>query len=318
MINDIFSLVIGFAFLVKGADFLVDSASSLAKKMKISALAIGLTIVAFGTSAPELIVNIFASVRGNADLAIGNIVGSNIVNILLILGAAMIIYPLSVKKGTVWKEVPLALLAAMMVALLANDVLIDGGFSSALTRIDGVVLIVFFVIFIYYIFGICKIEDGQGLEIKVYSLPRSLLMIAGGLIALTLGGKMIVDAAVATARALAVSEAFIGLTIVAIGTSLPELATSITAALKKNSDIAVGNIVGSNIFNVFFILGTSAIISPLSFSPILNFDVWVLIITTLMLFGFMFLSKRRILERWQGIMFVMMYFIYIACLIIRE
>jgi len=318
MIYNILLLVLGFALLVKGADFLVDGASSLARKLKISALVVGLTIVAFGTSAPELVVNIFASIRGTADIAIGNILGSNIVNILFILGLAAVVYPLSVKKGTVWKEIPLALLAIILVALMANDAMIDGGLSSALTRIDGLVLIAFFIIFIYYTFGIAKVQESEKYDIKVYSLPRSCFMILGGLVGLTIGGKMIVDSAVAVARALAVSEALIGLTIVAVGTSLPELATSITAAFKKNSDIAVGNIVGSNIFNLFFILGISAIIAPLPLSLTLNFDILVLIITTFLLFCFMFVGKRHFLKRWQGVLFMIMYFIYLACVIIRK
>ncbi|MFH1780939.1 MAG: calcium/sodium antiporter [Candidatus Nealsonbacteria bacterium] len=318
MITNIFLLVLGFAFLIKGADFLVDGASSLAKKLKVSALVIGLTVVAFGTSAPELIVNIFASARGNADIAIGNILGSNIANILLILGLASIIYPLSVKKGTVWKEIPLALLAVIMVALMANDAIIDNGFSSVLTRIDGFALIAFFIIFIYYTFGIAKAEKEEGHEIKARSSPISFLMIAGGLVGLTIGGKIIVDSAVAIAHVFSVSEALIGLTIVAVGTSLPELAICIAAVLKKNSDIAVGNIVGSNIFNLFFILGTSAIISPLPLSLSLNFDIWALIIATFMLFAFMFIGKRRILKRWQGMLFMTMYFIYLTCIVIRK
>lgn len=318
MIQNIFLLAAGFALLIKGADFLVDGASSLAKKLKVSALVIGLTVVAFGTSAPELIVNIFASAQGNTDIALGNIIGSCIANILLILGLSAVIFPLAVKRGTAWKEIPLALLASILVAFMVNDAIIDGGFISALTRIDGFALIAFFIIFIYYTFGIAKAEEGEGHEIKVRSIPISFLMIAGGLAGLTLGGKMIVDSAVAIARAFSVSEALIGLTIVAVGTSLPELATCITAVLKKNADIAVGNIVGSNIFNLFFILGTSAIIAPLPFSSILNFDVLALIAATFLLFFFMFIGKLRILERWQGMMFVILYFSYIVYIVIRR
>ncbi len=308
---------IGFALLIKGAAYLVDGASSLAKRIGVSAIVIGLTVVAFGTSMPEFIVNIFASVNGATDIAIGNIIGSNIFNILLILGISAIIYPLAVKKGTVWKEIPLALLAVILVGLAANDSIIDKSSSSALTRIDGFVFISFFIIFLYYIFGISKVDAQDDTNVKVHSILTSFLMIIGGLLGLIVGGKLIIDGAIAIARNFGVSEALIGLTIVAAGTSLPELATSAVAAYKKNTDIAVGNIIGSNIFNAFWVLGVSAIIRPLPFSPFMNFDIFVVILATFFLFIFMFVGKKRILERWQGAMFVLGYIIYLAYLILR-
>lgn len=310
---------VGFALLIKGADFLVDGASSIAKKFGISALAIGLTIVAFGTSTPELIVNIVSTLKGNTDLAIGNIIGSNSANILLILGIAAIIYPLAITKGTVWKEIPLSLLAAIMVAIISNDAFIDGLSFSGLGRIDGLVLVSFFVIFLYYMYGISKIGASKKMETKIpeYSSIRSILMVIGGLVGLTIGGKWVVDGAISMAKGLGASEALIGLTIVAVGTSLPELATSAVAAYKKNADIAVGNIVGSNIFNIFFILGISAIINPLPFNPKLFTDVLVTIVATILLFAFMFIGKKRMLERWQGAAFVLLYVVYVAYLIIR-
>src|SRR3989338_3489331 len=220
-------MVVGFGLLIKGADFLVDGASAIAKKFGVSALVIGLTIVAFGTSAPELIVNIFASVQGNTDIAIGNILGSNIANILLILGISSMIFPLTVKKGTVWKEIPLGLLAIVVVAIMANDRIIDGGGFSGLTRIDGLILISFFIIFLYYTFGISKVEGEEETDnIRNYSVLRSITVVIIGLVGLTLGGKWIVDSAVTIAEGLNISQAVIGLTVVAIGTSLPELATS--------------------------------------------------------------------------------------------
>ncbi len=312
-------LPLGLIFLIKGADFLVDGASSIAKRLNISTLVIGLTIVAFGTSAPELIVNIFASINGNTDIAIGNILGSNIANILLILGISAVIFPLTVKKGTVWKEIPLALLAVIVVALMVNDALLDGGSFSGLTRIDGFVLIAFFMIFLYYTFGISRVEGVATSEVTIhrYSLPRACLMVGVGLIGLVVGGKLIVDAAVALASTLGASEALIGLTVVAIGTSLPELATSAVAAYKKNTDIAVGNIVGSNIFNIFWILGVSAIINPLPFPPLLMRDVFMTIFATLLLFIFMFIGKRHTLERWQGVCFIFIYLGYISYLVFR-
>ncbi|KKP43038.1 MAG: Na+/Ca+ antiporter, CaCA family [Parcubacteria group bacterium GW2011_GWA2_33_14] len=317
---------VGFILLIKGADLLVDGASSLGKRLGISTLMIGLTIVAFGTSTPELIVNIFASIQGNTDIAIGNILGSNIANILLILGISAIIYPLAVKRGTVWKEIPFSLLAAIVVAFMVNDAFIDNDLWSGLTRIDGLILISFFVIFLYYVFGISKADPTSPNEDltkqtdatpRVYSLWRSYLMIGGGLLGLVIGGKWIVDGSVMIATNLGVSQALIGLTIVAVGTSLPELATSAVAAYKKNVDIAVGNIVGSNIFNIFWILGLSAVVRPLPFPQILMSDVFMTVIATLLLFAVLFVGKRHIIERWQGFCFVVIYIGYIAYLVIR-
>lgn len=319
MILTYFLLPFGFIFLVKGASFLVVGASSLARKFGVSSLVIGLTIVAFGTSAPELIVNIFASLNGNTDIAIGNILGSNIANILLILGISAVIFPLTVKKGTVWKEIPLALLAVLVMAFMANDVLIDGASFSALTRIDGLILLSFFVIFLYYTFGISKIRDDENVPsseiIQEYSTGRSVAMIFLGLVGLTLGGKWIVDVAVALASGLGVSQSVIGLTVVAIGTSLPELATSAVAAYKKNVDIAVGNIVGSNIFNIFWILGLSSIISPLPFPAESARDIIMVIFATLLLFLFLFVGKKHTIERWQGVIFILLYIVYIIFLV---
>jgi cation:H+ antiporter len=313
-----FLFIIGFGILIKGADWLVDGASSLAKKLKIPVIVIGLTIVAFGTSAPELIVNIFASAQGRTEIAIGNILGSNIFNVFLILGISAIIFPLAVKKNTVWKEIPLSLLAAIALGLMANDVLFDGAATSAITRIDGLMLLAFFVIFMWYIYGISKREgDEEEVKIKEFGVPKSLLFIALGLVCLVFGGKWIVDGAVQIAITLGVSESLIGLTIVAAGTSLPELATSAVAAYKHNADIAVGNIVGSNIFNIFLILGVSSVIRPLPFRETSNVDVMMTVAASLALFAFMFIGKKQFLERWQGVFFVLTFIVYIAFAIIR-
>ena len=312
-------LIIGFIFLIKGADLLVDGASSVARKFNISNLVIGLTIVAFGTSAPELFVNIYASIQGTTDIAIGNIIGSNIVNMLFILGVAAVIYPLTVTKGTVWKEIPLSLLAALLVFLMANDILFDGMNANILTRIDGLVLIAFFIIFLYYTFGIAKTQGNTAPseEIVMHSAWKSSGMILLGLVGLVLGGHWIVGSATTIAVSLGLSQALIGLTIVAIGTSLPELATSAVAAYKKNSDIAVGNVVGSNIFNIFWILGLSATINPLPFSSILNFDVLVAIGAALILFAIMFIWKRHTIGRREGIMLIVLYIIYTVIIVMR-
>jgi len=311
---------VGFILLIKGADWLVAGASSLASRMGVSALVIGLTVVSFGTSAPELVVNLLASVSGNTDIAIGNVIGSNIANILLILGISAMIYPLAVQKGTVWKEIPFALLAVVLVAIMANDLAIDGISPSGLTRIDGFVLISFFAIFMYYIIGLTKQPaniDAVEEKVELYSKAKSTIMILGGLVGLGLGGKWIVDGAVMFATSLGVSEALIGLTIVAVGTSLPELATSAMAAYRHNVDIAVGNIVGSNIFNIFWILGLSAVIKPLPFAAALTTDLVMAIFATFLLFLALFVGKKHILERWQGGVFVLMYVIYILFLIFR-
>lgn len=318
MVLEIVILVLGFIFLIKGANFLVSGASSVAKKLGISPLVIGLTIVAFGTSAPELVVNIIAGIKGTTDLAIANVLGSNLSNTLLILGVSAVIFPLAVKKGTVWKEIPLSLLAVVMAAVLANDMLIDGRGFSAITRIDGIILIAFFIIFLYYTFGISKTKGTNDDEIKESSTVMSWVKIIAGFIGLTIGGKWIVDSAVDIASSLGLSQALIGLTIVAVGTSLPELATSAVAALKKNTDIAVGNIVGSNIFNIFWILGVSAIITPLPFSPFLMRDVIMTVIATSLLFIIMFIGKKHILERWQGATFILIYIGYIIFIVLQE
>ena len=308
--------------LIKGADLLVDGSVALAKRYSISNLVIGLTIVGFGTSAPELVVNIMSAVSGTTDLAIGNIIGSNIANVFLILGICAAIYPLTVQKNTVFKEIPLSLLAALVTFIFASDVIIDAGHGASLnsiTRIDGLVLLSFFAIFMYYIFGIAKSSGDAGAEIEVKQLStlKIVLYIVGGLIGLVIGGAWIVDGAVIIAQFMGISESVIGLTIVAIGTSLPELATSISATLKRQADIAVGNIVGSNIFNIFWILGLSAVISPLPLQNNSLIDFVFLIASSLLLFVIMFIGKRHTIDRWQGWLFIAIYVMYIALFFVR-
>ncbi|MBC8458019.1 MAG: calcium/sodium antiporter [Deltaproteobacteria bacterium] len=313
-------LIVGFALLIKGADFLVDGASSIAKRLSISDLVIGLTVVAFGTSAPELFVNLVASFKGKTDIAIGNVLGSNIANIFLILGISSLIYPLSVTKGTVWKEIPLSLLAAVLLWILANDQFIDKSSHSALTRIDGLVFLSFFIIFLYYTFGIARKIEGpeEGVPVKQHSSRKSILFILIGLGGLIVGGQWIVNGAVHMALNLGMSESLVGLTIVAVGTSLPELATSAVAAHKKNVEIAVGNVVGSNIFNIFFVLGISSIVKPLPFQPKANIDIGVVILASFLLFLSMFTGKRRSLDRWKGFIFIFLYSAYITFLVSQD
>ncbi len=310
--------LLGFLLLIKGADLLVEGASSIARRLNISDLVIGLTVVAFGTSTPELFVNIAASLKGSTDIAIGNVLGSNISNIFLILGISSIIYPLTVTKGTVWKEIPFSLLAVLILGILANDRIIDGRDFSMLSRIDGLVFLSFFIIFIYYTFGIAKEIEGmeEHVPAKEHGVIKAALMLVVGLIGLGLGGQWIVDGAISLATRFGLSESLVGLTIVAVGTSLPELATSAVAAYRKNVEIAVGNVVGSNIFNIFFVLGISSTIRPLPFKAGSNVDIGVVIIASLLLFFSMFTGKKQSLDRWEGIGLLVLYIIYVGYLVV--
>lgn len=331
MLLDIVAIIIGLVILVLGAEGLVRGASSLAAKLRISPLVIGLTVVSFGTSAPELTVNITSAMQGSTDLAIANVIGSNIANILLILGVCAVIIPLSVKSTTVWKEIPFALLGVFLVFTMANDGLFDDLSFNALTRTDGIALLALMAIFMYYIFGMAKNDRDKAVEAKInkelnedeetkvqqFSSVVSGVMILFGLGGLVLGGRLLVAGATDIAELAGLSEALIGLTIVAIGTSLPELATSVVAALRKQADIAIGNIVGSNIFNVFFVLGVSSLITPLPASSILSFDIIVSVVATGLLFAFMFIGGKHRLTRWQGILLLALYAGYLLYLIQR-
>ena len=317
MLIPILLIILGLGILILGAEGLVRGSASMAKKWGVSSLVIGLTIVAFGTSTPELVVNMFSAVRGSTDIAIGNIIGSNIANILLILGISAIVYPLSVKKSTVTREIPFALLGMILVFTMGNDMFFDGTGFNAITRTDGFSLIAIFIIFLFYIFGLAKKGEVEEEEVKVYSWPKSILFTIAGLALLVLGGQLLVDNAIILARLAGLSEALIGLTIVAIGTSLPELATSVVAAYHKHVDIAIGNIVGSNIFNVFWILGLTGTMLQMPFNPNVNIDILVGIGATVLLFIFMFIGTKRKLNRWQGVMFLLLYIAYTFYLINR-
>lgn len=304
---------LGFVLLIKGADFLVEGAATIARRMNVSNIVIGLTIVSFGTSAPELVVNVFASSKGNTELAIGNILGSNISNILLILGISAMIFPLKTQMNTTWKEIPFSLLAVLVMAVMANDMRLDHSASSVLSRSDGIILLTFFIIFMYYSFGISK-TTGDAEDIPILKNPNPWiagLSILGGLIGLTLGGKWIVDGAVKMALSFGMSESTVGLSIVAIGTSLPELATSAVAAYKKQTDIAIGNVVGSNIFNIFWILGLSALINPIPFHKSSDLDILVVISASIILFMLLFIGKKHVIQRWQGMVMTLMYLGYL-------
>ncbi len=313
--------IVGFGLLIKGADCLVEGSSSLAKKFGVPSLVVGLTVVAFGTSMPELIVSIFSAFEGVTDVAIGNIVGSNVANILLILGLTALIYPLKVNHSTVWKEIPFSLLAVIILFIVANDLMIDKLSFSSLTRIDGILMLCFFAIFLYYVFEMAKDKRSKlrdrKLEIMEYKSHKIFLMLFFGVIGLFLGGKWVVDGAILIARQAGMSEFLVSATIIAIGTSLPELVTSLTAAIKKDVDLAVGGVVGSNIFNTFWILGITSIISPIVLPAFINFDIIFLILITLALFLFMFIGKKHEMNRWQGILFIILYIAYITFIVMR-
>lgn len=310
-------LVSGFLLLIKGADWLVNGSVALARKFKVSELAIGLTIVAFGTSAPELVVNVVASVNQFNDVVMGNIVGSNIFNLLFILGVAAIIYPVSVQIKTIRKEIPYSLFAALLLLFLINDRFVFGGKGDLLQRLDGIILLLFFCFFLYYVSRNLKSEpDSLDVTGKDYTVGITLLLIFAGLAGLIVGGKLVVTNAVKIAEALGLSERIIGLTVISAGTSLPELATSAVAAYKKRSDLAIGNVIGSNIFNIFLVLGISAVISPIRIEESFNLDILLLIVATSLLMLAMFTGKKKKLDRWEGILFVIIFLGYITWIIV--
>lgn len=309
-------LLLGIALLIGGAEFLVRGSASMAKKWGVSTIVIGLTVVAFGTSAPELVVNLISAFKGTTELAIANVVGSNLANILLILGVGAMITTLKVKRGTTYKEIPLAFLAILLVVIMGNDGFIDGDTPNILSRTDGLAFLAFFIIFLYYTYGLTK-ASGESEKVETYSWTKSIILFIAGTITLILGGHLIVTNAIILAKLAGLSEALIGLTIVAIGTSLPELATTISAVRKGHTDLAIGNAVGSNIFNVFWILGLTATVRPLPFDINANVDIIYTTIISFLLFWFVFVGKRHRLSRIHGMLFLVMYFGYMVYAIIR-
>jgi len=305
----------GLVLLVIGAELLIRGASSLAKRLAIAEIVIGLTVVAFGTSTPEMVVNVFASAEGRNEIVFGNIIGSNIFNILLILGISGLIYPVAVQRNTVWKEIPFSLLATLTLFFLVNDRWDATGTADVLSRADGMVLLLLFTIFVVYTFGLATVEASDEFDVRVYSWGISAALIVGGLLLLVAGGRLCVEGAVALARQLNLSEKFIGATVVAAGTSLPELATSAIAAYRKHSDIAVGNVVGSNIFNILAILGVSAVIRPAPYPASFNADLYVLTAATLLLLLVMFTGKRHKLDRWEASLMLAGYAGYVGYLL---
>ncbi len=314
-------VAVGFVLLIKGADFLVNGASSLAKRFNISDIAIGLTVVAMGTSAPELVVNIISGGTENHELVFGNIIGSNIFNIFLILGVSSVIYPLTVQKNALWKEIPYSLLATIMFFILVNDQLFFERDTSSLSLWDGIILIGMFIGFLVYIFlNLQRNPDHEDddEEIVMFGSMKTTIMIVLGIAGLVFGGRMIVTNAVTIAEYYHVSKKLIGLTILAAGTSLPELATSAVAAFHKKSDLAVGNIVGSNIFNLLLVLGMTSIIhSPLNYATDLNIDLYLVMIGTFLLFIFMFTFNKYKLDRAEGILYLLGFLAYTYYLFVR-
>ncbi len=312
-------LIIGFVLLIKGADFFVDGASNIAILMRISPIVVGLTIVSMGTSAPEATISIIASLEGSSDISIGNVVGSNIINITLIVGAAAFIFPFQVQKQTTKNEIPFTFLSGLVLLVLVSDTLLKG-LPNVIDRSDGIILLLFLCIFLYYVFQTAatdrqnsRSEDSENQNI---SWLKSILLSVVGIAGIIFGGNLVVTHATTIAYSFGMSEALVGLTIIAIGTSLPELATSITAALKKQSEIALGNIVGSNIFNVLFVLGASSMIEPLPVNGKIFTDIFIMLALTVLLLIFSRTDYK--LSKKEGLALVIIYIVYLVYIIIRN
>lgn len=327
-------IALGFFLLIRGASWLVEGASALARRLGASDLLIGLTVISMGTSAPELLVNLAAAWNKSSDLALANIVGSSIANVLLILGASALVAPLAVAPSTVFKEIPFCLLATVVVGILANDALIDGQASSVITRSDGLVLLGFFAVFLYYLASLRGASEHN--TANAHSSTPSVtvmspaLSVVVGLAALIAGGESTVRGATNLARELGVGERVIGLTIISVGTSLPELITSIVAAKKGKVDISIGNVIGSNIFNLFWILGISATVMPLPVSETLNKDIAIMVASIIMLLfliqpgplvarlRFWRIQRGHVLTRIEGALLTCCYLSYIAWAILAD
>ena len=317
MIADILLFIVGLALILSGANALTDGASSIAKRMKVSELVIGLTIVAFGTSAPELAVSAISAIKGNGDIALGNVVGSNLFNTLMIIGCTVLVRPLKVSRLLIKKEIPLCILASFVLILLCADAT-EGCVAGGLSRTDGLVLLCFMAIFLSHTFSIAAGEEQNAAESGIKEMPlwRAILFSIGGLIFLIAGGESFVRGASGLARALGASESLIAVTIVAGGTSLPELATSVVAALKGRSEMAVGNVVGSNLFNIFLILGLSSTISPIKLAGIGAIDLGMVLLSSIVLWFVGVFYKERTITRVEGALMIALYVAYTLYLIL--
>ncbi len=324
---DIVWLVAGLVLILVGANILTEGASAIARRIGVSELVVGLTVVAFGTSAPELAISVLAAVGGSAPLAIGNVVGSNIFNILVIIGVTALVRPVVMERSVMTMEIPMVLLSSVVLLVLGNSGWLNGYGGNEVSRVAGIFLLVFFLLFMRYTFASARHPDfsgkdaapsgGSGDEKPPMAVWKSVLFVLGGLAALVWGGDRFVDGASGIAQGLGVSEAVIGLTIVAAGTSLPELATSVVAAVKGRPGLALGNVIGSNIFNVLMVLGVSATIRPLPFGGIGNFDLGTLLVASVLFWLFGWLFRKRTITRAEGAMLVAVYVGYVAVLISR-
>lgn len=319
---DIVWLVAGLVLILAGANALTDGASAVARRMGISDLVVGLTVVAFGTSAPELVISVLSASDGHAPLAIGNVVGSNIFNILVIIGITALVRPITVERSVMTMEIPMVILSSVILLVMGNSALLNGSGINEVSRVSGIFLLIFFLLFMRYTFatahnGAGAEADDAASDAAVMPVWRSVVYIVGGLAALVWGGDRFVAGASGIASALGVSEAVIGLTIVAAGTSLPELATSIVAAVKGRPGMAVGNVIGSNIFNVLMVLGLSATITPLPFGTIGNLDLLTLLGASVAFWLFGWIIRTRTITRGEGAILVAGYVAYVAVLLSR-
>lgn len=326
MISSIIWLVAGLVLILVGANMLTDGSSSIARRFGISDLVVGLTVVAFGTSTPELAISIVAAIEGNAPLAVGNVVGSNIFNILAIIGITALIRPIKIGRSVMNAEIPMVILSSIIVWVMGNAMLLDGT-PNVVTRVLGVFLLIFFILFMRYTLAGARnrrthpvsdpdpTETQAGKKGRSMSTVRSVVYVLLGLAGLVWGGDKFVDGASGIARGLGVSDAMIGLTVVALGTSLPELATSIVAAVKNEPGLAIGNVIGSNIFNVLLILGSAAVISPLPFDGVSEVDLGVLVGCSVLFWLFGWLIKTRVITRFEGAVMALCYGGYMTYLI---
>ena len=315
MIINIFLLILGFTILIKGADLFVDGASGIAENFKVSKMLIGLTIVAFGTSAPEFAVSVKSLLSGSGDIVLGNVIGSNILNILLILGCSALFHSLTVKSNTVKKELPITMLITGLFAVLLSDSIFDKGLVNSFTRADGIVLLLFFTVFIYYLISMSRKKIEEEKDTEILPISRAILYTIVGLVGIVLGSNFVVDSATYLAKAWGVSERLISLTIIAFGTSLPELVTSITATKKGEYDIAIGNVVGSNIFNIGVVIGIT--VDLFGGIGIINFsyiDLLVMIGVSILLFMFSFNDYK--ISRKEGILFLIIFITYYSYVLI--
>ncbi|MDT8860925.1 calcium/sodium antiporter [Alkalihalobacillus sp. MEB130] len=314
-------LLLGFGLLIKGADYFIDGSSNIAALFRVPPLIVGLTIVAFGTGAPEATVSIIAALEGNADVTIGNIIGSNLLNMSLVVGITAFIFPLSVERPTIKKEIPFAFLATVVLLVAMSDRILEFTNANYITRSDGIIFLLFFAIFLYYVIEAARNSREESMDVQmsqdqIGGWGKNTLITVAGLAAIILGGYLVVESSTDIALRFGMSETLVGLTIVAIGSSLPELITSITAAMKQQSEIALGNIVGSSIFNLLFVLGVSSIISPLPVNDKLFFDIFVLLVLTIVLF--IFSRTHYKVKKYEGMALTIFYLLYLVYIIIRN